>query len=161
MGQTYGLDLPSSKFFFEVRPEVAKVAEKAQSSTFLSLLWVTQEILKSLPPSPPWIPTRDRTTTIPRLANDPQLLSETTENTKLILQHTRLILSYQNFPRPTQIKVRSQRSWRLRKQRLNTMSVPIDDTSDRPNRDRMLKTIISDIRRIFSQRHGVRQSQPP
>jgi len=83
-----------SKFFFEVRPTAGS---KMQSSKSLGFLWVTQEILKALPPNPPWSPRNTNTTPSLPIWNDAvELLSQTTENTQLILRHARLILSYQS-----------------------------------------------------------------
>lgn len=67
-------------------------------TTFLPFLWVTQEILKSLPSNPPWKQTAQQARLQELEWNDhDNLQTYTTENTRLILSHSRLILSYQPF----------------------------------------------------------------
>lgn len=62
---------------------------------YLATLWVSQEILKLLPNNPPWKQRSERVNLQKLQWNDEiALRAETDENTRLILVHSRLILSH-------------------------------------------------------------------
>ena len=62
---------------------------------YLATLWVSQEILKLLPNNPPWKQLSERVNLQKLEWNDEiPLRVETAENTRLILVHSRLILSH-------------------------------------------------------------------
>jgi hypothetical protein len=67
----------------------------SQNSKFLHILWVTQEVLKQLPPNPPW-KSLSHHSRIQELSwqDEGILKTEVEENNHLILRYSRLILSH-------------------------------------------------------------------
>ena len=73
---------------------------------------MTQEILKALPPNPPWQRTRNISSSS-NWNDTVDLLVQTNENTNLILRHSRLILSYQTISTPATAKVKDSKAREL------------------------------------------------
>ena len=68
-----------------------------ESSIYLPVLWVAQQILMLLPSNPPWERVLDRERRQALDWNDKEKLRlETTKNTQLLLSHSRLILGLQS-----------------------------------------------------------------
>jgi len=101
--QKHRLNTNAAWVFFEVRPEIMRKASKSSShrTKFLAFLWVAEEILKLAPRNPPWekaaghLHLRDL-----KWTDEARLQAETAKNERLILQHSRLVLTGRADPAP-------------------------------------------------------------
>jgi len=145
------LDILSTQIFSEIRlqfEENRKDYTKEFHTIFLSILWIAQEILKSLIYKPPWDRIADRPCVRELSWNDYKaLLIETSQNTRWLLaqipQSTRKEKSPARQPRKKRESIqRPPPSYTLEHD-------PPHDTDDRPRKSKVIRILVNRVRKLF------------
>jgi len=145
------LDILSTQIFSEIRlqfEEKWKGYTRELHTMFLSILWVAQEILKSLIYNPPWDRIADRPQVRELRWNDYKgLLIETSQNTRSLL--AQIPQSTRKEKGPSRQPRKKRESIQQPPPSYTQEHAPPHDTVNGPVKSKVIRTFINKVRKLF------------